>query len=274
MSEKERTLFLADMHLPPADIKSNDARDRLVKENCRLRTFLQTEARNANRLILLGDTFHGWFERRCRVVGDFKESLRLFKEAADKGLMIHHVSGNWDFAVGEGLDGDPVTHYKGLLRLNGRFTISALTDYGIEPHGPRYRFRQDGHYVSCIHGDSLCRQDRLFRFCHWLIRGWPGVALMRYTPWFIATPWAKWYQSHPFRNRLPDPGSERQLDTRAAEKELLGGGDILVCGHVHYEYRKELTVAGKPGLLLAIPPWANGFYGEMVNGEVHVKRFE
>ncbi|MDR1520391.1 MAG: hypothetical protein LBU23_09665, partial [Planctomycetota bacterium] len=133
MPPGERVYLLADMHLKPLDAPGAAARKLAAEENGRLAAFLSAIDGRARQLILLGDAFNFWFERYSRVAGDYSIALKLFQAAADRGLEIHHVSGNRDYAVGEGLGFDPLTRYPGFLRLGKGFTVSRLTDYGIEP---------------------------------------------------------------------------------------------------------------------------------------------
>ncbi len=272
MALGESVYLLADMHLKPLDASRAGAREMAVRENERLARFLTFIEGKATSLILLGDAFNFWFERRSKVAGDYYTPLSLFKLAAEKGLEIHHVSGNRDFAVGEGLGFDPLTRYPGFLRLKKGFTVTRMADFGVEPHGPRFRFHQAGKTVSCIHGDSLCTGQRLFMGLRWCLQGPLGRCMGRWTPWPIMQFLVSWQQGRTAA-RAPSPRAGGMLANEAARREMLMGADLVICGHIHARHRREVDVAGRRGILEALPAWMDGWYGVLEGGEVRVEEF-
>ena len=272
MPSPERVYLLADMHLKPLDAPNRRAREMAVVENERLARFLSGIDGHASTLVLLGDTFNFWFERRSHVVGDYSVALNLFKLAADNGLDIHHISGNRDYAVGEGLGFDPATRYPGFLRLRRGFTVSRLADFGIEPHGHRYRFHHAGKTVTCIHGDSLCTGDRLFMALRWVLLGPLGRMVMRWAPWSMMEHIVSRQQG-----RTGIRGSSKRpseaLDEAAARKEFAMGADLLLCGHIHTHHEREIEFAGRMGRMVALPAWLDGGYGVLENGELGIGHF-
>lgn len=272
MPSGDRVYLLADMHLKPLDAASRSAREQAVADNERLARFLAAIEGQGGMLILLGDTFNFWFERRSKVVGDYYAALNLFRLAADRGLAIHHVSGNRDFVVGEGLGFDPATRYPGFLRLRRGFTVSRMADFGIEPHGPRYRFHQAGKTISCLHGDSLCGRDRMFMALRWLLQGPIGRGVIRWAPWAALELLAASRQDRPNR-RGAGQNPEETLDPETVRREVLMGGDVVVCGHLHSRVRREVAAVARNGVLEVIPAWMDGWYGILENGEVRVEEF-
>lgn len=269
----DRIYILADMHVKPLDAPNPAARAMAVADNERLARFLAHIEDKASGLVLLGDAFNFWFERRSHVVGDYYATLELFKAASDAGLEIHHVSGNRDFAVGEGLGFDPLTRYPGFLRYRKGFTVSRLADYGIEPHGPRYRFHQAGKTVTCVHGDALCTKERLFMLLRWCLQGPLGRTVMRRAPWSLLDyAFGKCQGRVGVRNGGKRPVS--LLDGKAIRKEIAMGGDLLLCGHVHGEHQEDIEVAGRTCRVHVLPAWLDGGYGIVENGEVRVEWFE
>ncbi len=273
MPSPDRIFILADMHLKPLDAPNRRAREEAVRENERLARFLSSIENETKSLILLGDAFNFWFERRSHVVGDYSAALSLFKLAAENGMEIHHVSGNRDFVIGEGLGFDPVTRYPGFLKLKRGFTVSRLTDFGIEPHGHRYRFHQGGKTVACVHGDALCLGDRAFMMLRSLLQGRLGVAFWRWAPWWLIES----IVSHQQGRMGARKGSGRtgdMFDESAVRKELAMGADLLICGHIHSHYEREVDAVGRRGRLVSLPPWLDGYYGILENGEVKAVKFE
>ncbi len=274
MASGERTYFLADMHLKPLDATRRRAREEAVRDNETLARFLSYIEGKAKTLVLLGDTFNFWVERRSHVVGDYFTALSLFKVAAEHGLDIHHVSGNRDFVVGEGLGFEATTRYPGFLKLKRGFTVSRMADFGIEPHGPRFRLHQGGKTIMCVHGDALCKRDRLFMMLRWLLQGRIGRTFWRWAPWAIVEWLVRGQQTRTtIRN---GPGRSGELfDEASVRREMaMVGADLLLCGHIHARYEREVEAAGKIGRLIAIPPWLDRWYGVLEEGELRIERFE
>lgn len=272
MATGNRVYLLADMHLKPLDAPRAEAREIAVRDNERLARFLADIEGKADFLVLLGDAFNFWFERRGKVVGDYATALNLFKIAADKGLPIHHVSGNRDYAVGEGLGFDPTTRYPGFLRLKGGFTVSRLCDFGIEPHGPRFRFHHAGRMVSCVHGDAFCEGDRLFMMLRWLLQGPLGRAFMRWAPWSVGELVVPRLQG-----RIGVRGGTgrvgEMLSDSGIRREMAMGADLVLCGHIHARYRRPMEVVGKHCMLEVLPAWMDGWYGLLEDGELRVEEY-
>ncbi|MDR2391507.1 MAG: hypothetical protein LBE84_07505 [Planctomycetota bacterium] len=272
MSPEDRAYVLADMHLKPLDAPGASARHLAIEENKRLAAFLSTIEGKASRLILLGDTFNFWFERRGRFVGDYLAALSLFKSAADQGLAIHHVCGNRDFVVGEGLGVDSIIRHTGFFNLKSGFTVSRLADFGIEPHGAHYRLHQAGKTIVCLHGDSLCSGDRLFMLFRWLLQGPIGRQVFLRTPWWLMEPMISLEQGRTgvrAASRLP----EKMLSGPALVNEVAKGADLLICGHVHTRFSRDIPFSGRIGKIEAIPAWLDGWYGIIEGGGVQVERF-
>ena len=268
----DRVLILADMHLKPLDSRRANVVKLAMEDNERLAAFLDSVARDAGMLILLGDTFNFWFERRSHVVGDYLAALSLLKLASDRGLAIHHVSGNRDFVVGEGLGFDASTRYPGFLRYKRGFTVSRLVDFGIEPHGPRFRFHHRGKTVACVHGDALCGKQKLFMALRWLTQGPLGRIAMRLSPWSLAAAVIPLLQNKIGKRRvISDP--ERILVDAKIKWEVAMGADLLLCGHLHRPYSRTVEIAGRVGRMEVIPAWMDGYYGVVENGELRVEQF-
>jgi UDP-2,3-diacylglucosamine pyrophosphatase LpxH len=271
--KNENILLLADMHLRPLDARSRRIRERAAFDNERLAAFLAAMEGEAGTLILLGDAFHFWFERRSLVAGDYFTALNLFKAASGRGMDIHHVSGNRDFAVGEGLGLDPTARFPGFFRFRSGFTVSRLVDFGIEPHGLRYRFHSRGTSVSCIHGDSLCLDQRMFMAFRWLLTGPLGQRALKCLPWSLAAYLAAKAQNSGPRGRPPrNPGA--QFAEAAMKKEIALGADLVLCGHIHAPFERGVTAAGRTGRLVAVPAWQDGYYGLLSRGRLEVRKFD
>ncbi|MDR3211077.1 MAG: UDP-2,3-diacylglucosamine diphosphatase [Planctomycetota bacterium] len=269
----ESILVVADMHLKPLDSPNPEAVRLALLENVRLAAFLEKVASQAGALVLLGDTFNFWFERRSRVIGDYTAALSLFRLAADLGLEIHHVSGNRDFAVGEGLGFDAATRFPGFFRLRRGFTVSRLADFGIEPHGPRFRLNQQGKSITFVHGDALCGRQPGFRVARWLLQGPPGRLLFGWLPWCCLVPLITRVQAKTsLREPIENPG--KLFSATALKREMSLAGDLLVAGHLHTSYSQEVATPTGNGKLVVLPAWVKGgYFGVIRQGEISVQQF-
>ncbi len=273
MAGPERVYFLADMHLKPLDAPNEEARALAVRDNERLARFLAHIEGRAGSLVLLGDTFNFWFERRGKIVGDYGAALALFRVAADNGLDIHHVSGNRDFVIGEGLTFNAALRYPGFFRMKRGTTVSRLTDFGIEPHGPRYRLHQAGKTFTCIHGDGLCRGDASFMLLRWLLQGPIGRTVFRYSPWlFMDSLFSR--QQGRTKIRVNRKRTAALFDKETVWREFAMGGDCIVCGHIHRHHEEDHEVTGRQCRLVSLPAWLDGGYGILENGELRIEYFD
>lgn len=120
------TLFISDLHLSPSAPEIT---------RCFLH-FMQTEARQADALYVLGDLFDFW-------IGDdddshFAQSIKSeFKALTSSGVPCFFTKGNRDFLIGE--------------RFCEQTGITLLPDESvIEIYGNR---------ILVLHGDTLCTED-------------------------------------------------------------------------------------------------------------------
>lgn len=269
----ERVYILADMHIKPLDAVTAHARELAVRDNERLAAFLEHIDDRASALVLLGDTFNFWLERKSKVIGDYSAALALFKAAADRGLAIHHVSGNRDFIIGEGLGFDPLTRYPGFIKYAGGFTVSRLVDFGIEVHGPRYRFHQAGKTVACLHGDALCTGDVPFMALRWMLQGPLGRTFFKYCPWPFLRRIIRKQQARTKVRAADNKRPASLFNPNAVRHEMAMGADLLVCGHIHNQHEEAFTVADRECRLTVLPAWLDGAYGIVENSEVRVEEF-
>jgi UDP-2,3-diacylglucosamine hydrolase len=143
------TLFISDLHLDPGD-------PALVRH---FQAFLQSEARGADALYILGDLFEAWLgdddpDPLARAV---VAALRALTEAGVPCFLMH---GNRDFLIGERFC---------------RETGATLLDDGtvVELYGER---------VLLMHGDALCTDDVGYQRLRRIVRN-PAVQwILRHLP--------------------------------------------------------------------------------------------
>lgn len=265
------------MHLKPG---------RQPKQNALLRKFLQglcAGPARADRLVMLGDIFNGWFERDGRVVGDFVDILAIFRETVECGLSIFHICGNRDFAVARGLPlPTPAIdygraggwRYEGFLRgwrdlsnfdgkgaQSSRGGVSVLAQAGIHLCGMELRLQQDGEWIRCLHGDQLCYAD----WSHQMLRWWLMSLATRLN--FAAAPFAVLnlvIGSVQGRDVFPHVfiPSARNVADEALGPLVDAGDDAIFCGHFHYFLEREIRGQSRTGRLVIFKCWSNsGEYG-------------
>lgn len=247
-----KTVFAADMHLQPGDHPDQQANlDRFMNG-----------ISGADRLILLGDTFQCFFERRSRVIGNFRPVLSRFAVAKTQGLKILHVTGNRDFGVGAG------SRYTGFLKDS---FPSVLTGAGIEPCGPRYSFRQSGITVYAMHGDTLCTRDHRYQCFRRILHGYLANMVGHLAPLALIGLWVKSVQHTPPTREYLQPPEHKDITEEAVACELESGADIVVCGHVHHPVTRTISTLNRTGTLHIVPPWlVCGEYAVLENSTYRV----
>ena len=251
----ERAVFVADAHLQPG---FRPGQNRMLKR------FLHEVCFPGDVLVLLGDLFHCWFERRGRVVGDFSEVLEAFGAAAARGVEIHYVSGNRDFAVGAGRSErrDVWAHnprFPGFFAPVGPRAQSVLVQYGVEPHGTHFRVRIRNRNVTCVHGDIYCTGDPGYALLRWLTQGPLGRLAMSWGPFLLARLIVGRLQALPVSRLRHYPAAGGGMDWSRASAELATGADLLVCGHLHHPGTRPLLLGERRGQLVIVGPWCAGW---------------
>ena len=134
---KQQTLLISDLHLDPgAPVIARQ-----------LLEFLETEARDARALYILGDLFEAW-------LGDddpdpaVREIVTALRRLTDGGVPCYFMHGNRDFLVGQ--------------RFAAETGCKLLRDGTIvDLHGER---------VMLMHGDVLCTADTSYQRLRRILR--------------------------------------------------------------------------------------------------------
>ncbi|MBH2037320.1 MAG: UDP-2,3-diacylglucosamine diphosphatase, partial [Pseudomonadales bacterium] len=109
--------------------------------------FLQTRARQAEALYILGDFFEAWVGDDA--MGPFQHEIAsALRELADSGTRLYLMHGNRDFMLGQG-----------FCQLAGCTLLS-------DP----CRVSFNGEPVLLMHGDSLCTSDAAYMRMRRLLR--------------------------------------------------------------------------------------------------------
>lgn len=195
--------------------------------------FLQTRARQAEALYILGDFFEVW-------VGDdamepFQHEIAsALRELADSGTRLYLMHGNRDFMLGQG-----------FCQLAGCTLLS-------DP----CRASFNGESVLLMHGDSLCTSDAAYMRMRRLLRNPLSLWLLRHLP--LA-------KRHALARKLR---KESQLQTRQKAASIIDvtpsevprlmskyGVRTLIHGHTHRPASHTLEVNGQRAQRIVLGDW-------------------
>ena len=195
------TLFISDLHL---DADRPDIGAQFL-------AFLETDARDAEALYILGDLFESW-------VGDddpnphYAVMKTAIRALVDAGVPVFFMHGNRDFMIGRQFAAET-----GVQLLNDPTPL--------ELYGER---------VLLSHGDALCTDDRQYQNVRQMTRDPEWQAMMRAKP--IAERLAFAEQARAASRAHYASASEDIMDVNAdavaqcfREHEM----DILLHGHTH-----------------------------------------
>lgn len=219
------TFFAADLHLMPGDRPA---------QNRALEALLRRPA-PGEALYLLGDTFHCWFERGGRVVGDYDQVLARLGEAVGRGVGLHVLPGNRDFPAG------PELTARTGIRCEPESCVVALGTLR----------------VLASHGDRYCTCDYQYQALRRLLLGPVGRWFRCHLPWAVARPIVSFVQTRPKLPLMHTPLGRLDIQTAPVEAALARhAADVAICGHRHLEEVRILSPQrGRARTLYVLPPW-------------------
>lgn len=195
--------------------------------------FLQTRARQAEALYILGDFFEVW-------IGDdgmspFQHSIaRALRELSDTGTRIFLMHGNRDFLIG-----------RAFCREAG---CTLLKDPSI--------VRFNGEPVLLMHGDSLCTLDVGYMKLRRLLRNPLSLFILRNLPLSTRHKLARKLRNE---SRAQTSMKAREIiDVTPAEVPRImakHGVRTLIHGHTHRPAVHELDVSGQPARRIVLGDW-------------------
>ncbi|MDD2900636.1 MAG: UDP-2,3-diacylglucosamine diphosphatase [Desulfuromonadaceae bacterium] len=237
-----RTIFIADAHL----VSPGDNNYRLLLR------FLSELEGELDTLYILGDLFDFWLGFPSQPFTEYDAVIDVLERLVHRGCNLVYFEGNHDFHLGAVFS----------QRLKARIHT-----------GPSTEFVQGKRLYLC-HGDQINNNDRLYRLLRFLLRTRLVAAAVRRFP-------PLWAQK--IRERLQKRSQAgygvnsarwdyRRIILDFARSLQKKGYDGLVTGHFHLALREELTAP--PLAVLSLGDWMEQFtYGEMINGELRLKRY-
>jgi UDP-2,3-diacylglucosamine hydrolase len=218
------TLFISDLHL--------DAERPEI--GAQFLAFLETEARSAEALYILGDLFESW-------VGDddpnphYADMKTAMRALVDSGVPVFFMHGNRDFMIGQ--------------QFAEEVGVQLLDDpTPLELYGER---------VLLSHGDALCTDDLQYQEVRQMTRDPEWQALMRAKP--LAERLAFAAQARAASRAHHTTASEEIMDVNAdavARCFLDYEMDILLHGHTHRPAVHEVNdVPGRSAKRIVLGDW-------------------
>ncbi|HEX2566930.1 MAG TPA: UDP-2,3-diacylglucosamine diphosphatase [Burkholderiales bacterium] len=238
-----RALFVSDLHLTESRPQANET----------FFSFLESEARRADALYILGDLFEYW-------IGDddladpFNAIIAgALHNLAKSGVRLHVMHGNRDFLMGPA-----------FCAATGAVL---LEDPSVHDIG--------GRPTLLMHGDTLCTDDVDYQ-------AWRRTARSRaWQERFLASSLAeRRHEIEALREKSREviqakPAAIMDVNDAAVQAAFREHGvSRLVHGHTHRPGRHALKVEGKPRERWVLPDWyGRGGYLEIGAGEPRLVRF-
>ena len=218
-----KTLFIADLHL------SEDRTD--ISEL--FAAFLQTSAREADALYILGDLFEMWIGDDD--INSFTTSVaKQIKQLSDHGVPVYFIHGNRDFLIGP------------------KFAATA----GMTLLPEQQVIKLYGQPVLIMHGDSLCTLDLDYQKFRTKSRKKWWQTMMLSLPLFIRRKIAR-----NARTKSKQHNSEQSLtimdvtQTEVEQQMRLCEVTTLIHGHTHRPNNHHFDLDGQAAQRIVLGDW-------------------
>lgn len=198
--------FISDAHLGRSLTGARDRDKHLVD-------FLDEISAKAESLFILGDLFDFWFEYRCAIRPDYFAVLYALKSLHLKGVGIHYLAGNHDFALGPFLD----------------------TQVGIRILAAPCVIQLQGRRLLLAHGDGVLAGDTVSRILQRVLRNPLNQTLYRWVHPDLGIPLGLFFSRLSQRHaRKKRQGDKYKAYRRWAAAQLDLGHDMVLFGHTHH----------------------------------------
>lgn len=257
--------FLSDAHLGSRAITHPEAHQQTVID------MLQSMARDATAIYLLGDMFDFWCEYfwRDRSKELYHPFLQTLRAITDKGIAVHFFIGNhdiWTFGWLEKETGVVVHRKPQSVVINGKKLFLAHGD-GLVP----------SDYIQRL-PKTIQKKIRSFIFLRRVFHNPVLQCLFRLIPpaWGNAFgyEWAKNSRLKEVARPCPYKGEEKEeLVLFAKEQEQKGNHhDYYIFGHRHIEL--DLMLSRDSRILILGDCWQQFTYAQMDNVELRILNYE
>lgn len=216
-------LLVSDLHLEPQ-------RPDIVRAFLHL---LETRARGAEALYILGDLFEAWIGDDA--MGAFEiEIASALRRLADSGTAIYLMHGNRDFLIG-----------KGFCRQAGCRLLA-------ERHIADFQ----GRRVLLMHGDTLCTRDEGYQKLRRILRNPLTLFILRHLPLATRQKLARKLRSESRQQTRAKALEITDVTEAEVEREMHAARvTTLIHGHTHRPARHELRLDGQPAERIVLGDW-------------------
>ncbi len=197
--------------------------------------YLQTQARQAKAVYILGDLFDAW-------VGDDDFTSpnghirRELKKLTDSGVEVYLQRGNRDFLISE--------------RFARGTGVTLLDDYAI--------IELEGEKTLLTHGDLLCSDDIAYQAFRSKSRTleWQQNVLSK--PLWQRLLFARWYRIRSFFHKQQKSHYVMDVNQMTVEKVMQQHGCTrLIHGHTHRPALHKFNLNGQKAQRFALSDWNN-----------------
>lgn len=238
-------LFVSDIHLSPALPVTTHA----------FLVFLQTHAKQAQKLYLLGDIFEYWAGDDDAEDSYHRQIIASLREVSDIGVRIFWIGGNRDFLVGEAF-----AEAAGMTLLPDPYIIEIAN-----------------RHIVLTHGDAWCTDDAAYMAFRKQVRD------PQWQQQFLTQPLAQRKQIvEAMRMGSKKAQRDKSMDIMDVNTEAIAGvlascgAEVMIHGHTHRPAVHRVTIKGESCLRYVLPDWEceaepsrGGWLALMENGELH-----
>lgn len=202
---KKTAYFISDAHLGTYFKQHEERETNLI-------TFLHEIEDHTSHLFIVGDLFDFWIEYKHAIRPIYFPILHEFRRLIEKGVEIHYLAGNHDFALGPFLE----------------------QTIGIHIHPWNMTTTLQGKRIYLRHGDGILRFDYGYRFWRALLRNRVNQALYKLLHPNIGVPLATFFSgSSRYFNATRLTQKRKKEYIQVARTYLNQGNDIVIFGHTH-----------------------------------------
>ena len=217
------TLFISDLHL---------SKER-PEINTLFHQFLETEARRARALYILGDLFEAWLGDDL-VLPEYQASIQAMHSLTSQGVPLYVMHGNRDFLLSSGF-----AEMSGCTLL---YEPSVIDLYGVK--------------TLLLHGDILCTDDVEYLKFRKMVRDpqWQKSFLSQPAEARIAT--AEKYRSTSKTETATKAENIMDVNQDAVVNAMRDAGVTrLIHGHTHRPAVHNLSIDGTESQRLVLGDW-------------------
>ena len=235
--------FISDAHFG-IPVEGGEEREKHFED------LLSNAAGNLTDLYIIGDLFDFWIEYRYTIRSDYFSVLCNLKRLIDRGVKVHYLAGNHDFALGPFLS----------------------ESIGINIYHNSLEVEIQGKKVYLFHGDGLIKRDFGYRILKKILRNPLNQRIYKllHPDWGVTI---GSFCSGSSRKYLRKTLSESIIKEYREHARMLleAGNDIEVFAHTPHAELCHFDC----GIYLNTGSWLINYdYASMTDGEITLRKFK